>query len=68
MTLAALTTLRVVGVLGTCCLALAAAMLWVVFNEPVTLARVAYTGDMSPLLDLLTAALSTLVRTAVRYL
>lgn len=68
MRLAAVTTLRVVGVLGACCLALAAAMLWVVFNEPVTLARVAYTGDLRPLLDLVAAALTTLVRTAVAYL
>jgi hypothetical protein len=68
MSLAAVTTLRVVGVLGACCLALAAAMLWVVFNEPVTLARVAYTGDFGPLVDLLTAALTAIARTAAAYL
>jgi hypothetical protein len=68
MTLAAVTTLRVVGVLGGCCLALAAAMLWVVFNEPVTLARVAYSGDLRPLLELLTDAVATLARAALGYL
>ncbi len=61
-------TLKVVGALGAFCLVLAAATLWVVFNEPVTVARIAYTGDLSPLLDLLTEAFTTLVRTAVRFL
>lgn len=62
------TTLKVVGGLGAFCLVLAAATLWVVFTEPVTVARVAYTGDLSPLLELLTAALTTFVRTAARFL
>jgi hypothetical protein len=67
MTLAA-TMVRVTGVVGTCCLLLAAATLWVVFSEPVTVARIAYTGDLSPLFDLLAAALTNFVRAAVRYL
>jgi hypothetical protein len=67
MTIAA-TTLKVTGALGAFCLVLAAATLWVVFNEPVTVARVAYTGDLTPLLDLFSRALASLVQTAVRYL
>jgi hypothetical protein len=67
MTFAA-TTLKVMGLVGTCCLVLAAATLWLVFNEPVTIARMAYTGDLSPLLDLVAAALATMVRTAMCYL
>jgi hypothetical protein len=67
MTLAAM-TVRMIGVLGACSLVLAAVTLWVVFNEPVTVARIAYTGDLSPLFDLVTAALTNFVRAAVRYL
>jgi hypothetical protein len=67
MTFAA-TTLKVIGALGVFCFVLAGATLWVVFSEPVTVARVAYTGDLTPLLDLFTQALASLVQTAVRYL
>jgi len=67
MTFAA-TTLKVMAALGTFCLVLAAAILWLVFTEPVTVARVAYTGDLSPLFDLVTTALANIVRAAVRYL
>ncbi len=67
MTLAA-TTLRVTGVLGAICVVLAAATLWLVFTEPATVARVAYDGDVSRLLDVITAALTNMVRAAARYL
>lgn len=67
MTFAA-TTLKVIGAAGAFCLVLAAATLWVVFNEPVTVARVAYTGDLTPLFELLASALTTIARTALRFL
>ncbi len=62
------TILRVIGILGVVSAVLAAATLWVVFTQPITVAAIAYDGDLSRLLDLLTAALTSVVRTAVAYL
>ncbi len=67
MTLPA-TILRVVGALGVLCTVLAAATLWVVFTEPITVARIAVDGDLSLLLQIVTDALGTVFRVAVSYL
>lgn len=67
MTLAA-TTLRATGVLGITCAVLAVATLWLVFTEPVTVARAVQDGDLATLFDVVTAALAGVVRTAARYL
>jgi hypothetical protein len=67
MTLTA-TALRATGVLGITCVVLAVATLWLVFTEPVTVARVVQEGDVSALFDAVTAALAGIVRTAARYL
>ena len=47
---------------------MAVATLWLVFTEPVTVARVVQDGDMAALFDAVTAALAGMVRTAARYL
>jgi len=62
------TALRATGVLGITCLVLALATLWLVFTEPVTVARVVQDGDMAALYDAVTAALAGMVRTAAKYL
>jgi hypothetical protein len=62
------TALRATGVLGVTCLVLAVATLWLVFTEPVTVARVVQEGDMAALFEAVTSALAGFVRTAARYL
>ncbi len=67
MTLAA-TTLRATGVLGLICALLAVATLWLVFTQPVTVARAVQDGDVSVLFEAVATALAGLVRTVVWYL
>ncbi len=67
MTLAA-TTLRATGILGICCAVLAVATLWLVFTQPVTVARVVVDHDVTVLFDALTTALVGFVRSVAYYL
>ncbi len=67
MTLAA-TTLKATGILGICCAVLAAATLWLVFTQPVTVARVVVDRDVTALFDAFTTALAGIVRAVAYYL
>jgi hypothetical protein len=67
MTLAA-TTIRATGIVGVLCALLAIATLWLVFSEPVTVARVVQDGDLSALLAACADALARAFRAVARYL
>jgi len=63
-----LTALTVAGIVAIACMVLAAATLWLLFTDPVTVANAVNEGSLSAILQSLANALLETVRTLLQYL
>mgnify|MGYP007042368308 FL=1 len=63
-----LTAFTVAGIVAIACMVLAAATLWLLFTDPVTVANAVNEGSLSAILQSLANALLETVRTLLQYL